>query len=206
MQHNRRNFFHHFLILSTYLCLILCIWYTYALWNIPICKSNASPLLLSRFLCFCKFFVVVLLKICWFRSSSVTIKIILVLWFFSCCQGSFVFVVLQHALYTYLLCCLFLWFHWVLVELLFRLHCLIVVNFSVSWLFVYRCLPLSHPQISNSNIFTPLATLLMAPLLLTLMWLLAIEVIFSPNVSLLPQKERCHSCACDLFKFRFSCI
>jgi hypothetical protein len=46
-------------------------------------------------------------------------------------------------------------------------------------------LPLSHPQISNSNIFTPLTTLVMVALLLTLMWLPTIEVKFSLNVSFL---------------------
>jgi hypothetical protein len=51
-------------------------------------------------------------------------------------QGSFASVVLQHALYIYLLHCLLLWFHYVLMQLLFGLHYVVVVNLSVFGLFV----------------------------------------------------------------------
>ncbi len=85
-----------------YLCLIICVWCTCALCNIPICKSNASFLLLLRFLCFYKFSIILILLLLWllcfcssfeknlilrffyFQSSFVVVKVFLVFLFFSC--------------------------------------------------------------------------------------------------------------------------
>ncbi len=84
-----------------YLCLIICVWCTCALCNIPFCKSNASSLLLLRFLCFCEFFIILIFLLLWllcfcssfekklvlrffyFQGSFVVVKVLLVSWFFS---------------------------------------------------------------------------------------------------------------------------
>jgi hypothetical protein len=101
-----------------YLCLILCVWCTCALCNIPICKSNASFLLLSRFLClhkssivlilcFCDYYVfVVLLEKNQFQASSIAVKVLLVSWFFSCFKALLLlwFCSIHCALVYYIVC------------------------------------------------------------------------------------------------------
>ncbi len=122
------------------MCLILCLWCTYALCNIPICKSNAGSLLLSKFLCFCRSFVVVVLL------KKIGSKVL----FFWSSFGFMILLFLSRFFYFYgfamcimhLFVVLFaLWFHCVLVQFLFILHCIVAMNFNVFRLFVWKCIP-----------------------------------------------------------------